>query len=111
MVKKYLIWPLRFFLYISALFLIIFYSFLFILSINEVNKKVLDSFYGNSLFYGGLEVKPGFFGINLKITDLEFTNENLSLSSQYLFAKTNLLSSLLTRTIFIDSVELEGAII
>ena len=111
MVKKYLIWPLRFFLYISALFLIIFYSFLFILSINEVNKKVLDSFYGNSLFYGGLEVKPGFFGINLKITDLEFTNENLSLNSQYLFAKTNLLSSLLTRTIFIDSVELEGAII
>lgn len=111
MVKKYLIWPLRLFLYISALLLIIFYSFLFVLSINEINKKVLDLIYGNNLLYGGLEVEPGFFGVNLKITDLEFTNENLSLNSEYLFAETNFLSSLLTRTIFIDSIELVEATI
>ena len=48
MVEKYLIWPLRVFLYSAGLFLIIFYTAIGFLSLNDISSRVVNNIYGKS---------------------------------------------------------------
>ena len=70
MVEKYLIWPLRLFLYFSGLFLIIFYSTIGFLSLNDISNRLVGSFFGNAIEFEEIEVQPSFLGLEISIEDI-----------------------------------------
>ena len=76
MVEKYLIWPLRVFLYSAGLFLIIFYTAIGFLSLNDISSRVVNNIYGKSLTFSDIEFKPRILGLEVSAEEILFVSSN-----------------------------------
>lgn len=101
MVKEFLIWPIRIFLYLVAIAVIIFYSIAIFISTNFGTEKIKEYFLDDSLKYQSAKVEPSLLGVSVKL-------ENFSYSSAVLFEgeeielELNLLNSIISQRIHLE---------
>lgn len=101
MVKEFLIWPIRIFLYLVAIAVIIFYSIAIFISTNFGTEKIKEYFLDDSLKYQSAKVEPSLLGVSVKL-------ENFSYSSAALFEgeeielELNLLNSVISQRIHLE---------
>ena len=101
MVKEFLIWPIRIFLYLVAIAIIIFYSIALFISTSYGTEKVKEYFLDESLTYQSAIVEPSLLGVNVKL-------ENFSYSSAILFKgeeielELNLLNSIISQRLHLE---------
>ena len=67
MVKEFLIWPIRIFLYLVAIAIIIFYSIALFISTSYGTEKIKEYFFDDSLTYQSAKVEPSLLGVNVKL--------------------------------------------
>ena len=101
MVKEFLIWPIRIFLYLVAIAIIIFYSIALFISTSYGTEKIKEYFFDDSLTYQSAKVEPSLLGVNVKL-------ENFSYSSAVLFEgeeielELNLLNSVISQRLHLE---------
>ncbi|MBA4730295.1 MAG: hypothetical protein H2071_04700 [SAR86 cluster bacterium] len=104
MVEKYLIWPLRLFLYFSGLFLIIFYSTIGFLSLNDISNRLVGSFFGNAIEFEEIEVQPSFLGLEISIEDILFKDPSYEFSASEVELSFDILKSLVGKRMFFEKI-------
>lgn len=104
MVEKYLIWPLRLFLYFSGLFLIIFYSTIGFLSLNDISNRLVSSFFGNAIEFEEIEVQPSFLGLEISIEDILFKDPSYEFSASEVELSFDILKSLVGKRMFFEKI-------
>jgi len=101
MVKEFLIWPIRIFLYLVAITIIIFYSIALFISTSYGTEKIKEYFFDDSLTYQSAKVEPSLLGVSVKL-------ENFSYSSALLFEgeeielELNLLNSVISQRLHLE---------
>ena len=101
MVKEFLIWPIRIFLYLVAIAIIIFYSIALFISTSYGTEKIKEYFLDDSLTYQSAKVEPSLLGVSVKL-------ENFSYSSALLFEgeeielELNLLNSVISQRLHLE---------
>ena len=101
MVKEFLIWPIRIFLYLVAIAIIIFYSIALFISTSYGTEKIKEYFFDDSLTYQSAKVEPSLLGVSVKL-------ENFSYSSALLFEgeeielELNLLNSIISQRLHLE---------
>lgn len=101
MVKEFLIWPIRIFLYLVAIAIIIFYSIALFISTSYGTEKIKEYFFDDSLTYQSAKVEPSLLGVSVKL-------ENFSYSSALLFEgedielELNLLNSVISQRLHLE---------
>ena len=101
MVKEFLIWPIRIFLYLVAIAIIIFYSIALFISTSYGTEKIKEYFFDDSLTYKSAKVEPSLLGVSVKL-------ENFSYSSAVLFEgeeielELNLLNSVISQRLHLE---------
>jgi len=101
MVKEFLIWPIRIFLYLVAIAIIIFYSIALFISTGYGTEKIKEYFFDDSLTYQSAKVEPSLLGVSVKL-------ENFSYSSAVLFEgeeielELNLLNSVISQRLHLE---------
>ena len=101
MVKEYLIWPIRVFLYVVAIAIIIFYSIALLISTSYGTEKIKEYFLDDSLTYQFAKVEPSLLGVSVRL-------ENFSYSSAVLFEgeeielELNLLNSVISQRLYLE---------
>ena len=101
MVKEFLIWPIRIFLYLVAIAIIIFYSTALFISTSYGTDKIKEYFLDDSLTYQSAKVEPSLLGVSVKL-------ENFSYSSAVLFEgeeielELNLLNSVISQKLHLE---------
>ena len=107
MVKEFLIWPIRIFLYLVAIAIIIFYSIALFISTSYGTEKIKEYFFDDSLTYQSAKVEPSLLGVNVKL-------ENFSYSSAVLFEgeeielELNLLNSVISQRLYLEMLAFEN---
>ena len=107
MVKEFLIWPIRIFLYLVAIFIIIFYSIALFISTSYGTEKIKEYFFDDSLTYQSAKVEPSLLGVSVKL-------ENFSYSSAVLFEgeeielELNLLNSVISQRLHLEMLAFEN---
>ena len=101
MVKEFLIWPIRIFLYLVAIAIIIFYSIALFISTSYGTEKIKEYFFDDSLTYQSAKVEPSLLGVSVNL-------ENFSYSSAVLFEgeeielELNLLNSVISQRLHLE---------
>jgi hypothetical protein len=101
MVKEFLIWPIRIFLYFVAIAIIVFYSIALFISTSYGAEKIKEYFLDDSLTYQSATVEPSLLGVSVKL-------ENFSYSSAILFVgeeielELNLLNSIISQRLHLE---------
>jgi len=101
MVKEFLIWPIRIFLYLVAIAIIIFYSIALFISTSYGTEKIKEYFLDDSLTYQSAKVEPSLLGVSVKL-------ENFIYSSAILFEgeeiklELNLLNSVISQRLHLE---------
>ena len=72
MVKKYLIWPIRLFLYLIAISIICFYSFCLILTTDFGSKQTSKLLFGENVSFEDISIEPSLLGMKLDIKGFSF---------------------------------------
>ena len=107
MVKEFLIWPIRIFLYLVAISIIIFYSIALFISTSYGTEKIKEYFFDDSLTYQSAKVEPSLLGVSVKL-------ENFSYSSAVLFEgeeielELNLLNSVISQRLHLEMLAFEN---
>ena len=107
MVKEFLIWPIRIFLYLVAIAIIIFYSIAIFISTSYGTEKIKEYFFDDSLTYQSAKVEPSLLGVSVKL-------ENFSYSSAVLFEgeeielELNLLNSVISQRLHLEMLAFEN---
>ena len=101
MVKEFLIWPIRIFLYLVAIAIIIFYSIALFISSDYGTEKIKEYFFDDALKYQSAKVEPSLLGVSVKL-------ENFSYSSAVLFEgeeielELNILNSVISQRLHLE---------
>ena len=102
MAEKYLIWPLRFFLYISSILVALFYFTIFSLSINYVSKLFIQNTIGDDIAYTDLSVQPSLTGISVKASDLSYKSEEATFSAEEISVEVDFINTLITKKFYLN---------
>ncbi len=102
MAEKYLIWPLRFFLYISSILVALFYFTIFSLSINYVSKLFIQNTIGDDIVYTDLSVQPSLTGILVKASDLSYISEEATFSAEEISVEVDFINTLITKKFYLN---------
>ena len=94
MVKEFLIWPIRIFLYLVAISIIIFYSIALFISTSYGTEKIKEYFFDDSLTYQSAKVEPSLLGVSVMIEN--FGNSRaLLVEGEEIALELNLINSVL----------------
>ena len=72
MVKKYLIWPIRFFLYLLAIFILAFYSFCLFIPTNYGSQLITNYLFKDSFKYRDISIEPNLLGMQVDIENFQY---------------------------------------
>ena len=111
MVEKYLIWPLRVFLYSAGLFLIIFYTAIGFLSLNDISSRVVNNIYGKSLTFSDIEFKPRILGLEVSAEEILFVDPSYEFSAKKINLSVNVLKSIVGKRLFFEDISLSDGYI
>lgn len=105
MVKKYLIWPIRLFLYLLAILIIGFYSFCLFLTTDFGSKQTLKLLFGENISYEEISIEPSLLGMKVEIDGFSFSGA-ANFSGERINLEINFLNSLIGKMIYIPNLEL-----
>ena len=105
MVKKYLIWPIRLFLYCVAILLIIFYSFCLLLTTEYGSRQTSYILFGDNIDFKKISVRPSLLGMEVEIDEFSFTGA-ANFSGDQIMLEINFLNSVIGEMIYIPKLQL-----
>ena len=105
MVKKYLIWPIRLFLYVIAILIISFYSFCLFLTTDFGSKQTSKLLFGENIKFEDISIEPSLLGMRVDIQGFSFLGA-ANFSGDRINLEINFLNSLIGKVIYIPSLEL-----
>ena len=108
MVKKYLIWPIRLFLYLLAILIIGFYSFCLFLTTDFGSKQTSKLLFGENISYEGISIEPSLLGMKVEIDGFSFSGA-ANFSGDRINLEINFLNSLIGQMIYIPNLELSNS--
>ena len=101
MVKKHLIGILRIFLYLLAIFLLVFHFFGISLNFSNINSFFINKIFAGKLSYEDISFRQSLKGIDINLENFNYDGD-IKVEGQNLFLKLNLLSSFLSKEVYID---------
>ena len=108
MVKKYLIWPIRLFLYFLAILILSFYAFCLMISTNYGAKLITSYLFKDNIQYQDISIDPSLLGMRVDISNFlykgaaDFSGEDISL-------QINFLNSVVGKKIYVTEFSLSNA--
>ena len=105
MVKKYLIWPIRLFLYVIAILIISFYFFCLFLTTDFGSKQTSKLLFGENIKFEDISIEPSLLGMRVDIEGFSFLGA-ANFSGDRINLEINFLNSLIGKVIYIPSLEL-----
>ena len=108
MVKKYLVWPIRFFLYFIALFILIFYALCLFISTDYGSKSITKYLFEESIQYEKISIEPSLLGIQVDIRNFQYTGA-ADFSGEEINLEINFLNSIIGNNIYVSNFSLFNA--
>ena len=101
MVKEFLIWPIRIFLYLVAIAIIVFYSIALIISTSYGTEKIKEYFFDDSLTYQSAKVEPSLLGVSVKLKNFSYSSAVL-FEGEEIELELNLLNSVISQRLHLE---------
>ena len=108
MVKKYLVWPIRFFLYFIALFILSFYALCLFISTDYGSKSITKYLFEESIQYEKISIEPSLLGIQVDIRNFQYTGA-AAFSGEEINLEINFLNSIIGNNIYVSNFSLFNA--
>ena len=108
MVKKYLIWPIRFFLYLLAIFISNFYIFCLFISTDYGSKFITNYLFEDTIKYQDISIEPSLLGMQVDIGNFQYTGA-ADFSGEEIKLKINFLNSVVGKKIHVSMFSLKNA--
>jgi len=108
MVKKYLVWPIRLFLYFIAILIVSFYSFCLFLTTDYGSKQTSSMLFGESFDFKDISIEPSLLGMRVEIDDFSFRGA-ANFSGENIILEINFLNSLIGNLIYIPELQLTNS--
>ena len=108
MVKKYLIWPIRFFLYLLAIFISNFYIFCLFISTDYGSKFITNYLFEDNIKYQDISIEPSLLGMQVDIRNFQYTGA-ADFSGEEIKLKINFLNSIVGKKIYVSMFSLKNA--
>ena len=108
MVKKYLIWPIRFFLYLLAIFISNFYIFCLFISTDYGSKFITNYLFEDNIKYQDISIEPSLLGMQVDIGNFQYTGA-ADFSGEEIKLKINFLNSVVGKKIYVSMFSLKNA--
>ena len=108
MVKKYLIWPIRFFLYLLAIFISNFYIFCLFISTDYGSKFITNYLFEDNIKYQDISIEPSLLGMQVDIGNFQYTGA-ADFSGEEIKLKINFLNSIVGKKIYVSMFSLKNA--
>ena len=108
MVKKYLVWPIRLFLYLLAIFILGFYTLFLFVSTEYGSRLVSKNLFEDSLIYEEIYIEPSLLGLEVDIKNFKYIGA-ADFSGEEINLKINFLNSLVADMIYVSNFSLINA--
>ena len=108
MVKKYLIWPIRLFLYLIAIFILSFYSFCLFISTDYGSKAITKYLFEDNIQFEEISIEPSLLGIQVDIKNFQYIGA-ADFSGEEINLEINFLNSVIGNKIFVSNFSLNNA--
>ena len=108
MVKKYIVWPIRLFLYFIAIFILSFYAFCLFISTNYGSKSITQYLFEDSIQYEKISIEASLLGIQVDIRNFQYTGA-ATFSGEEINLEINFLNSIIGNKIYVSSFSLFNA--
>ncbi len=108
MVKKYLIWPIRLFLYLIAIFILSFYFFCLIISSNYGSKLITSYLFEDNLQFQEIFIQPSLLGMKVDIGNFQYVGA-AEFSGEEINLQINFLNSVVGNKIHVSKFSLTNA--
>ena len=108
MVKKYLVWPIRLFLYFIALFILSFYAFCLFISTHYGSKSITKYLFEESIQYETISIEASLLGIQVDIINFQYTGA-ATFSGEEINLEINFLNSIIGNKIYVSNFSLFNA--
>ena len=108
MVKKYLIWPIRLFLYLIAIFILAFYSFCLVISTNYGSQLITNYLFKDNFKYREISIEPNLLGMQVDIENFQYTGA-ADFSGEEIKLQIDFLNSIVGNKIYVSEFSLKNA--
>tara|TARA_X000000950_G_scaffold289315_1_gene411902 strand:- start:12571 stop:14589 length:2019 start_codon:yes stop_codon:yes gene_type:complete len=105
MVKKYLVWPIRLFLYFIALFILSFYAFCLFISTDYGSKSITKYLFEDNIQYEKISIEPSLLGIQVDIRSFQYKGA-AAFSGEKINLEINFLNSIIGNKIYVSNLSL-----
>ena len=108
MVKKYLIWPIRLFLYLIAIFILSFYTFCLFISTDYGSKAITRYLFEDNIQFEEISIEPSLLGMQVDIKNFQYIGA-ADFSGEEINLEINFLNSIIGNKIFVSDFSLSNA--
>ena len=108
MVKKYLIWPIRLFLYLIAIFILSFYTFCLFISTDYGSKAITKYLFEDNIQFEEISIEPSLLGMQVDIKNFQYIGA-ADFSGEEINLEINFLNSVIGNKIFVSDFSLSNA--
>ena len=108
MVKKYLIWPIRLFLYLIAIFILSFYTFCLFISTDYGSKAITKYLFEDNIQFEEISIEPSLLGMQVNIKNFQYIGA-ADFSGEEINLEINFLNSVIGNKIFVSDFSLNNA--
>ena len=108
MVKKYLIWPIRLFLYLIAIFILSFYTFCLFISTDYGSKAITKYLFEDNIQFEEISIEPSLLGMQVNIKNFQYIGA-ADFSGEEINLEINFLNSIIGNKIFVSDFSLSNA--
>ena len=108
MVKKYLIWPIRLFLYLIAIFILSFYTFCLFISTDFGSKAITKYLFEDNIQFEEISIEPSLLGMQVDIKNFQYIGA-ADFSGEEINLEINFLNSIIGNKIFVSDFSLSNA--
>ena len=108
MVKKYLIWPIRLFLYLIAIFILSFYTFCLFISTDFGSKAITKYLFEDNIQFEEISIEPSLLGMQVDIKNFQYVGA-ADFSGEEINLEINFLNSVIGNKIFVSDFSLNNA--
>ena len=108
MVKKYLIWPIRLFLYLIAIFILSFYTFCLFISTDYGSKAITKYLFEDNIQFEEISIEPSLLGMQVDIKNFQYIGA-ADFSGEEMNLEINFLNSIIGNKIFVSDFSLNNA--
>ena len=108
MVKKYLIWPIRLFLYLIAIFILSFYTFCLFISTDYGSKAITKHLFEDNIQFEEISIEPSLLGMQVDIKNFQYIGA-ADFSGEEINLEINFLNSVIGNKIFVSDFSLNNA--